>query len=253
MLLIAGLGNPGRRYAGNRHNIGFMVADEIHRRHRLSAWRARFEGEVCEGQLGGEKALILKPATFMNESGRALGQAMRFYKLDPSNIVVIYDELDLAPGKVRMKAGGGHPSHNGLRSITAHIGNDYRRMRIGIGHPGHKSLVHGYVLKDFPRTDQDWVSAIVSTIADHAPLLASGDDSSFMNKVHLSLVDTGLFDDNADETDVANPADKRRPTRKSGAEANGDKPDKTSDRSSASRHGPLSDSLRKLFGLGTKD
>jgi PTH1 family peptidyl-tRNA hydrolase len=187
MLLIVGLGNPGRRYAGNRHNVGFMAADEIHRRHRFAAWRARFEGELSEGLLGGEKALILKPATYMNESGRAVGQAMRFFKLAPADVLVIYDELDLPPGKLRMKAGGGTAGHKGLRSIEAHIGRDFRRMRIGIGHPGARELVNSYVLHDFAKADQDWLQLLLSAIADNAPLLAKGEDSSFMNRVHLAV------------------------------------------------------------------
>ena len=173
MLLIAGLGNPGRRYAGNRHNIGFMAADEIHRRHRLSPWRARFEGETSEGTLDGEKVIVLKPATYMNESGRAVAQAMRFYKLAPADIVVIYDELDLPPGKMRMKTGGSAAGHNGLRSIEAHVGKDFRRMRIGIGHPGAKELVNGYVLHDFAKADREWIEPLLAAIADNAPLLAA--------------------------------------------------------------------------------
>src|SRR5687768_7828318 len=187
MLLIAGLGNPGRRYAGHRHNIGFMAAEAIHHRHGFSAWRARFEGEIAEGVLAGEKALILKPATYMNESGRAVGQAMRFYKLEPADVVVIYDELDLPPGKLRMKCGGGTAGHNGLESIEAHIGKDFRRMRIGIGHPGAKELVHGYVLHDFAKADREWIDPLLAALAEHAPLLAKGDDSTFMNRVHLAL------------------------------------------------------------------
>ena len=187
MLLIVGLGNPGRRYAGNRHNVGFMAADEIHRRHRLAAWRDRFEGELSEGLLGGEKAFILKPATYMNESGRAVGQAMRFFKLAPADVLVIYDELDLPPGKLRMKAGGGTAGHKGLRSIEAHIGREFRRMRIGIGHPGARELVNSYVLHDFPKVDQDWLQPLISAIAENAPLLAKGEDSSFMNRVHLAV------------------------------------------------------------------
>ena len=186
MLLIVGLGNPGRRYAGNRHNIGFMAADEIARRHRFAPWRARFEGEIAEGLLDGEKALVLKPATYMNESGRSVGQAMRFYKLALPDVVVIHDDLDLPPGKLRMKTGGGHGGHNGLRSLDAHIGKEYRRMRLGIGHPGRKELVHGYVLHDFARDDQDWLQPLLAAVAENAPLLARGGDSTFMNRVHLA-------------------------------------------------------------------
>ncbi len=162
MLLIAGLGNPGRRYAGNRHNIGFMAADEIHRRHRLSPWRARFEGETSEGTLDGEKVLLLKPATYMNKSGRAVAQAMRFYKLTPADIVVVYDELDLPPGKLRMKTGGSTAGHKGLKSIEAHIGKGFRRMRLGIGHPGAKELVNGYVLHDFAKADREWIDPLLA-------------------------------------------------------------------------------------------
>jgi PTH1 family peptidyl-tRNA hydrolase len=186
MLLIAGLGNPGRRYAGNRHNIGFMAADEIHRRHRFTPWRARFEGEISEGLLGGEKALLLKPATYMNESGRSVGQALRFYKLAPADLVVIYDELDLPPGKLRMKSGGSTSGHKGLKSIEAHIGKDFRRMRLGIGHPGSKELVNGYVLHDFPKADSEWRDPLLSTIAEHAALLTKADDATFMNRIHLA-------------------------------------------------------------------
>lgn len=187
MLLLVGLGNPGRRYAGNRHNIGFMAADEIHRRNRFSAWRARFEGEISEGLLGGVKAFILKPATYMNESGRSLGQALRFHKLDAAAVVVMHDDLDLTPGKLRMKLGGGHGGHNGLKSIDSHIGKEYRRMRIGIGHPGAKELVNGYVLHDFAKADHDWIDPLLGGIADNAALLAGSDDANFMNRVHLAV------------------------------------------------------------------
>jgi PTH1 family peptidyl-tRNA hydrolase len=186
MLLIAGLGNPGRRYAGNRHNVGFMAADAIHRRHHFTPWRARFEGETSEGALDGEKALVLKPATYMNDSGRAVAQAMRFYKLTPADLVVIYDELDLPPGKLRMKQGGSTAGHKGLKSIEAHIGANFRRMRIGIGHPGAKELVNGYVLHDFARADREWIDPLLAAIAENAPLLTKGDDANFMNRVHLA-------------------------------------------------------------------
>lgn len=189
MLLLVGLGNPGRRYAGHRHNIGFMAVDEIHRRHGLSPWRARFEGETSEGDIGGEKVLLLKPATYMNESGRSVAQAMRFYKLAPADIVVIYDELDLPPGKLRMKAGGSTAGHKGLKSIEAHVGKEFRRMRIGIGHPGAKELVNGYVLHDFARADSDWIDPLLAAIAGNVGLLAEGKDSSFMNRVHLATAE----------------------------------------------------------------
>jgi PTH1 family peptidyl-tRNA hydrolase len=189
MLLIAGLGNPGRRYAGNRHNIGFMVADAIHRRHSFSPWRARFEGETSEGSLNGEKSLLLKPATYMNESGRSVGQAMRFYKLEPADVLVIYDELDLPPGKLRLKKGGSTAGHKGLRSIEAHIGPGFRRIRIGIGHPGARELVNGYVLHDFAKADSGWIEPLLTAVADHVPLLATGDDANFMNRVHLATAD----------------------------------------------------------------
>lgn len=187
MLIIAGLGNPGSKYAGHRHNIGFMAADEIHRRHNFSPWRSRFQGECAEGMLGTEKTLLLKPSTFMNESGRSLGEAARFYKIDPGDVVVIYDELDLPAGKLRMKRGGGAGGHNGIRSIDAHIGKDFRRMRLGIGHPGEKSRVTGHVLGDFSKRDFEWLDPLLGVLADNAPLLAKGDDSSFANKVHLAL------------------------------------------------------------------
>lgn len=186
MLLIVGLGNPGRRYAGHRHNIGFMAVDEIHRRHRFSAWRARFEGETSEGTIGDQKVLLLKPATYMNESGRSVGQAMRFYKLAPGDVVAIYDELDLPPGKLRMKAGGSSAGHKGLSSVSAHIGSEFRRMRIGIGHPGAKELVNGYVLHDFSGSDRAWIDPLLAAISDNVPQLVAGSDSTFMNRVHLA-------------------------------------------------------------------
>lgn len=188
MKLIVGLGNPGAKYAGNRHNIGFMAVDEILRRHSgLQPWRARFQGQVSEGRLGSEKVLLLKPSTYMNESGRSVGEAMRFYKIEPEDIVVLYDELDLPPAKFRMKKGGGHGGHNGLRSLTAYIGADYRRLRLGIGHPGDKKLVSNYVLSDFAKADRDWLEPLLTAIADHADLLAEGKDSQFANKLTLTL------------------------------------------------------------------
>src|SRR5436305_3558493 len=177
MLLLVGLGNPGSRYAGNRHNIGFMAVDAIAKRRGIGPWRRRFQGVSAEGPLGGERALLLLPGTYMNDSGRAVVEAAHFYKLGLSDVVVFHDEIDLPPGKVRVKTGGGTAGHNGLRSISAHIGNDYRRVRIGVGHPGVKELVHAHVLNDFSKEESQWVEPLCEIIADNAALLAKGDDA----------------------------------------------------------------------------
>ena len=166
MLILAGLGNPGPKHARQRHNIGFMAADEIIRRFDLSLRQSRHQAYVAEGTIAGEKILLLKPKTFMNESGRAVGEAMRYYKLEPADIIVFHDELDLPPGKFRVKTGGGHGGNNGLRSLIAHIGPDFRRVRIGVGHPGRKELVHGYILKDFAKADAEWLGPLLDAIAD---------------------------------------------------------------------------------------
>lgn len=187
MILLVGLGNPDSRYLFNRHNIGFMAVDAIWHRHGFGPWRRRFQGAAAEGSLGEVKCLLLKPQTYMNESGRSVAAAMRFYKIDTDAVIVFHDELDLAPGKLRTKTGGGVAGHNGLRSIAAHVGPDFRRVRLGIGHPGTKNLVHDYVLRDFAKADFDWLEPLLAAIAEYAPLIAAGQDSSFMNKVHLSL------------------------------------------------------------------
>ena len=187
MKLFVGLGNPGPKYAGNRHNIGFMALDGIAADHGFAPWRAKFQGQVSEGRLGGEKVVLLKPETFMNNSGQSVGEAMRFYKLAPADIVVFHDEIDLAPGKLRVKTGGGHAGHNGLRSLHAHIGDDYGRVRIGVGHPGHKDAVATFVLKDFSKADQDWLDDMLRGISDGAPHLADGDAGRFQNAVALRL------------------------------------------------------------------
>ena len=192
MLLLVGLGNPGRGYARNRHNIGFMAIDAIARRHGFPAPRARFQGLVSEGAIAGQRVMLLQPQTYMNESGRAVGEAARFHKIGLDAIVVLHDELDLAPAKCRIKTGGGVAGHNGLRSITAHVGNDYKRMRLGIGHPGDKSLVHSYVLNDFAKSEEPWVEALCDAIADNADLLVKGDDAGLQNRVHLALEAKGL-------------------------------------------------------------
>ena len=183
MLLFVGLGNPGAKYEKNRHNIGFMALDQIAADHGFAPWRSKFQAQLSEGRLGGDKVILLKPETFMNLSGQSVGEAMRFYKLTPEDVVVFHDELDLAPGKVRVKSGGGHAGHNGLRSIHAHIGADYDRVRLGIGHPGHKDRVSGYVLADFAKADQDWLDDVLRGCADGAPDLASGDTGRFMNAI----------------------------------------------------------------------
>jgi PTH1 family peptidyl-tRNA hydrolase len=187
MKLFAGLGNPGTKYAGNRHNIGFMAVDAIADAHGFAPWRAKFQGEVSEGRLGTEKVILLKPHTFMNLSGQSVGEALRFYKLEASDLVVFHDELDLAPGKVRVKQGGGHAGHNGLRSIHGHLGPDYARVRLGIGHPGHKDRVSGYVLSDFAKADQDWLDDLMRGIADGAAALAVDDSAGFSNAVGLRM------------------------------------------------------------------
>lgn len=188
MWLFVGLGNPGPGYAGNRHNIGFMAVDTIVHRHRFSPWKSsRFNGHVAEGSLAGEKVLALKPTTYMNESGNAVGAALRFYKIDPGDVVVFYDEIDLAPGKLRIKRGGGAAGHNGIRSIDAHIGTDYRRVRLGVGHPGDKSRVQGWVLGNFSKEDQSWLGPWLDAVADAAPLLATADEAAFQNKVTVLL------------------------------------------------------------------
>jgi PTH1 family peptidyl-tRNA hydrolase len=187
MLLLVGLGNPGQDYAGNRHNIGFMVADEIVRCYCLPTPRSksRPHGMFSEGRVGNEKVIVLKPLTYMNESGQAVGAAMRYYKLEPENVFVFHDELDLAAGKVRSKCGGGNAGHNGLRSIDSHIGRDYWRVRLGIGHPGNRNRVTKHVLKDFSKTDRQWVDRMVEAVADAIPLMLMEKEADFMNRVAL--------------------------------------------------------------------
>ncbi|WP_422377694.1 aminoacyl-tRNA hydrolase [Roseibium sp.] len=246
MKLIVGLGNPGAKYAGNRHNIGFMAVDEIHRRHSgFQPWRARFQGQVSEGRLGAEKVLLLKPNTYMNESGRAVGEAMRFFKLEPEDIVVLYDELDLPPAKFRMKKGGGHGGHNGLRSITAHIGADYRRLRLGIGHPGDKKLVSNYVLGDFAKADRDWLEPLLTEIADQADLLAEGKDSQFANKLTLALEPDKAQRKPKPSAEVKKPAGQKSAPPKGQShirQARQAKP------VSVPKSGPMADMLKKLLG-----
>lgn len=194
MLLFVGLGNPGAKYAQNRHNIGFMALDAIARDHGFPSFRKRFQGVATEGAVEGARVILLQPQTFMNESGRAVAEAARFHKIALQDIVVFHDELDLPPGKLRVKTGGGDAGHNGLRSITAHMGAGYRRVRLGIGHPGDKALVHSYVLNDFARSESGWVSALCEGVARHAGLLAKGDDPGFQNRLHLFMEAAGHGD-----------------------------------------------------------
>lgn len=183
MKLIVGLGNPGAKYAQNRHNIGFMAVDRIAEDHGFAPWKARFQGEVCEGRLGSERVVLLKPRTFMNLSGQAVSEAMRYLKLEPADVIVLHDELDLAPSKLRLKHGGGHAGHNGLRSMIQHIGDGFDRVRLGIGHPGHKDAVAGFVLHDFAKADAEWLDDLLRGISDGAVYLASGDGGRFQNAV----------------------------------------------------------------------
>jgi PTH1 family peptidyl-tRNA hydrolase len=195
MLLLVGLGNPGARYVGNRHNVGFMVLEAIAKRHGFAPWRRRFQGVATEGAIGGERTLLLLPGTYMNESGRAVAEAAHFYKLPLADITVFHDEIDLPAAKLRVKTGGGIAGHNGLRSISEHVGNDYRRVRIGVGRPGNKDLVQHYVLSDFAKSDRDWLEALLAVIADNVDLIVRGEDASFQNKVHLAMLAKGFGGD----------------------------------------------------------
>jgi PTH1 family peptidyl-tRNA hydrolase len=183
MKLFVGLGNPGAKYAANRHNVGFRAIDRMAEMHKLGPWRRRFQGEVVEGRIGEDRVLLLKPMTYMNESGRAVGEAVRFYKLRPEDVIVLHDELDVAPGKLKVKKGGGNAGHNGLKSITSHIGPEFWRVRIGIGHPGERSQVSQYVLQDFARSDAAWLDSLIEAIARAAGQLVMGGDARFLNDV----------------------------------------------------------------------
>jgi PTH1 family peptidyl-tRNA hydrolase len=210
MKLFVGLGNPGSGYARNRHNIGFMAMDRIAEDHGFGPWKSKFQGEVTEGRLGSDKVLLLKPGTFMNRSGQSVQAAMQFYKLEPADVVVFHDELDLAPGKCRVKQGGGHAGHNGLRSIHGHIGEAYERVRLGIWHPGHKDAVAGYVLHDFPKADDDWLDDLMRGISDGAAHLADGDTGKFMNAVALRVAPprSSTSPAKAEKADVPKPEQK---------------------------------------------
>ena len=233
MRMLVGLGNPGEKYAGNRHNIGFMAADEIHRRHSFSPWRKKFKAEIADGEMAGEKVLLVKPQTMMNLSGESVGEALRFYKMATGDITVFYDELDLAPGKVRVKTGGGSGGHNGIKSIDAHCGRDYARVRLGIGHPGDKARVTGHVLGDFAKSDREWLDPLLQAVADHAGLLVSGDPSTFMNRVALA---TG-----SEKPGSGPKQPKKAQSHIHQARSNAPEMD-------IPKTGPMADMLKKLFG-----
>jgi PTH1 family peptidyl-tRNA hydrolase len=232
MKLFVGLGNPGGQYAFNRHNVGFMAVDAIAAAHDFPAWRKRFSSLLSEGKLGEEPVLLFKPQTFMNESGRAVGETVRFYKLELGDVVVFHDELDLAPGKVRVKIGGGVAGHNGLKSLTAHIGNDYVRVRIGIGHPGSKDLVTGYVLRDFAKADHQWLEPLLGAIAAEAPYLAEGANDKFQSRVAHAM------------RPESEEKDKRTPTKKTASSGKEPK----AETKSAQPEGTLASKLRRWLG-----
>lgn len=241
MLLIAGLGNPGPRYAKQRHNIGFLAADAIARRQSFSGWSNKFKAQIAEGSIGDEKVLLIKPQTFMNLSGESVGQALRFYKLTPADLIVIYDELDLQRGKARIKTGGGSGGHNGIKSIDAHCGKDYRRLRLGIGHPGQKERVNNHVLGDFTKADHQWVEPLLEAIGDHCDLLVRGEDSSFLNKLSLAV-----GNGSANETAGRPQRQAKMPQKATKAKTHIHAARRKAP--AAPQKGPMADMLKKLFG-----
>jgi len=238
MQLFVGLGNPGEKYSGNRHNIGFMAADAIARRHGFPPFRQKFSGLVSEGAIEGERVLILKPQTYMNASGDSVAAAARFYKLGPADVTVFYDEIDLVPGKVRVKRGGGSGGHNGIRSIDPQLGPDYRRVRLGVGHPGHKDAVMPHVLGDFSKADREWLDQLLGAVADSAGLLVRGDDNGFMNRLAIAVGGDG-----AARPERPSTADPTRPKAQSHIRAARPKPPQAK----LPESGPMADMLKKLF------
>lgn len=239
MHLIVGLGNPGAQYAAHRHNVGFVAIDEIADRHGFPPFRQKFSGLVSEGTVDGEKIILLKPQTFMNRSGDCVAQAARFYKLAPSEISVIHDELDLAPGKVRIKTGGGNGGHNGLRSIESHIGKDFVRVRIGIGHPGHKDRVQPHVLSNFHKAENEWLSPLLASLSDNIALLAKGDAPGLMNKLALAVPSTTKAEPAAQKASSAPKAKGQSHIRQARTSA---------PQAKVPTSGPMADMLKKLFG-----
>lgn len=247
MQLIVGLGNPGAKYARNRHNIGFLAVEEIAQRNGFPAFREKFKGLVAEGTIGGERVLILKPQTYMNDSGESVEAAAQFYKIEPADITVIYDELDLMPGKARIKRGGGNGGHNGLRSIDPRIGPDYRRVRLGIGHPGHKDRVMPWVLGDFSKADLVWLEPLLGTLADNADLLVKGDDNTLMNKLAIAV--QGDAAERPERPATADPTRKKAPPGQSHVHAARPK----EPQAKMPEGGPMAAMLAKVLGKKTED
>ncbi len=241
MKLFVGLGNPGEKYARHRHNVGFMAVERIAALHRFGPWKRKFSGTAADGEIAGEKIILLKPDTYMNESGRAVGEATRFLKIGIADVVAFHDELDIAPSKIKVKTGGGNAGHNGLRSITQHVGNEFVRVRIGIGHPGAKELVHGYVLHDFAKADELWLGPLLDAIAGAAPRLAAGDQARFLTDVALAIAsDTA----ESDRSRAAEPAASKQPS--AGRHPGGERMSK--------RQSALAENLKKwMAGRDKKD
>lgn len=243
MHLIVGLGNPGDKYRNNRHNIGFLAVDAIARRHSFPAFREKFQGLIAEGSIDGERVLLLKPQTFMNASGDSVQQVTKFYKLGPADVTVLYDEIDLAPGKVRVKVGGGTGGHNGIRSIDPQIGNSYRRVRLGVGHPGHKDLVMPHVLGDFSKAEQQaWLTPLLESLADNAGMLVKGDDNGLMNKLAIAVQGDGA--ERAQRPPTADPTRKKAP----GGQSHIHAARRPKPPAKLPETGPMAGMLRKLFG-----
>ena len=241
MHLIVGLGNPGSKYAGNRHNIGFMAIDAIARRYNFPGFREKFQGLISEGTIGDDRVLLLKPQTFMNSSGDSVKKVAQFYKLAATDISVLYDEIDLTPGKVRVKIGGGNGGHNGLRSIDPQIGTGYRRVRLGVGHPGHKDLVMRHVLGDFAKAEQDeWLNPLLDAIADNATMIVNGDDNGLMNKLALAVNGDGATRPERPAT-----ADPTRPKARPQSHIRAARP--RAPQAQVPTSGPMAQMLRKLF------
>lgn len=249
MQIIAGLGNPGAQYAGNRHNIGFMAVDAIQRLPGFSPWAKKFKALISEGELAGDKILLIKPQTFMNLSGEAVGEAMRFYKLAPGDIVTIYDELDLPPGRARIKTGGGHGGHNGVKSLDAHCGKEYRRLRLGIGHPGSKEQVHNHVLGDFAKSDRVWLEPLLDALADNAAMLVKGEDSQLLNKLALAVgVKSEVEKSKPEKAKAEKPSAENQPAAPKPAGKSHIRQARGGSQPKLPTTGPMAEMLKRMFG-----